>query len=56
MLVETRQYKVVVYDLYPRAYEPLLSGVAYIPGNLCDVGQVRRTLIDQGIEVVYHLA
>lgn len=55
-LVETHQHKVVVFDLYPRAYEPLPSDVVYIPGNLSDVGLVRRTLIDQGIEVVYHLA
>jgi UDP-glucose 4-epimerase len=56
MLVESPQHKVVVFDLYPREYEPLPTGVVYMPGNLSDVGLVRRTLVDQGIEVVYHLA
>lgn len=50
------QHRVVVLDLYPREYEPLPSGVLYIPGNLADVRLLRRTLVDHGIEVVYHLA
>ncbi len=55
-LVSTGQHHVVVMDLYPRSYEPLPDGATFIPGNLRDISLVRHTLIDQGIEVIYHLA
>lgn len=55
-LVSTGQHHVVVLDLYPRPYEPLPEGVTFISGNLSDISLVRQTLIDQGIEVIYHLA
>lgn len=55
-LVLEDRHNVITFDIYPRAYEPLPEGATFISGNLSDVSLVRRTLIDQGIEVVYHLA
>jgi UDP-glucose 4-epimerase len=55
-LVSTGKHHVVVIDLYPRSYEPLPDGVIFIPGNLNDNSLVRHTLVDQGIDVIYHLA
>ena len=55
-LAKSKQHRIVVLDIYPRAYEPLPEGVAFIQGNLDDIGLLRRVLIDQGVDVVYHLA
>lgn len=55
-LISTGKHHVVVMDLYPRPYEPLPDGATFIPGNLNDINLVRHTLVDQGIEVIYHLA
>jgi UDP-glucose 4-epimerase len=51
-----RRHRITVLDLYPRPYEALPSGVTFIQGDLGDTALLRRTLIDQGIEIVYHLA
>jgi UDP-glucose 4-epimerase len=50
------EHHVTVIDLYPRMYDLLPPGVTFVQGNLADVGLIRRTLEDQDIEVVYHLA
>ena len=55
-LAASKQHQVVVLDLYPRAYEPAPENVTFITGNMDDVSLLRRILIDQGIEVVFHLA
>jgi UDP-glucose 4-epimerase len=55
-LAYSGRHRVVVLDLYPREYEPLPASVLFVPGNLADVRLLRRTLVDHGIEVVYHLA
>jgi UDP-glucose 4-epimerase len=48
--------QVTVFDLFPRPYAPPPEGTEFIQGDLHDLELVRRTIIDQGIEVVYHLA
>lgn len=47
---------VTVLDLYPRPYDALPKGAQFIQGTLSDSSLVRRILIDQGIEAVYHMA
>jgi UDP-glucose 4-epimerase len=48
--------RVVSFDLYPRAFEPLPESAAFIQGNLADMELVSRTIVDEGIEVVVHAA
>jgi UDP-glucose 4-epimerase len=55
-LASSEQHRVTVFDLYPRPYDVLPNGVEFIQGNLSDSNLIRRTLVDQGIDVVYHLA
>ena len=55
-LVKQDGHSVTVLDLYPRPFDDLPSGVTFIQGNLGDTELVRRTLVDQGIEAVYHVA
>ena len=55
-LAASEQHRVTVFDLYPRPYDPLPDGVRYIQGTLGNANLIRQTLVDQGIEVVYHLA
>ena len=49
-------HQVTVMDVYPRTYGSLPPDAAYIQGNLSNTSLVRRTLVDRGIEVVYHVA
>lgn len=55
-LAASGKHRVVVMDLYPRPYEPLPEHVVFIPGTLGDSNLIRHVLVDQGIEVVYHVA
>jgi len=55
-LAISKQHRVTVFDLYPRPYDALPNGVRYIQGTLGNANLIRQTLVDQGIEVVYHLA
>lgn len=55
-LAKSTQCRVYVLDLFPRQYDPLPPGVRYIQGNLSDKNLIRQTLVDAGIDVVYHLA
>lgn len=55
-LASSEQHRVTVFDLYPRPYDALPNGVRYIQGTLANANLIRQTLVDQGIEVVYHLA
>jgi len=55
-LAASEQHRVTVFDLYPRLYDALPDGVRYIQGTLGNANLIRQTLVDQGIEVVYHLA
>ncbi len=55
-LSKEKQHHVTVFDLYPRPYDSLPEGVQFIQGNLADSNLIRRTLVDQSIEIVYHLA
>ena len=48
--------RVIVFDVYPRAYEQLPEGVTFVQGSLQDIHLVRRTLADNQIEVVYNAA
>jgi UDP-glucose 4-epimerase len=55
-LAVSKQHRVTVFDLYPRPYDALPDRVRYIQGTLGNANLIRQTLVDQGIEVVYHLA
>jgi UDP-glucose 4-epimerase len=55
-LAALREHHVTVFDLYPRPYNRLPDQVQFIQGNLGDSNLIRRTLVDQGIDIVYHLA
>ena len=55
-LAASGQHRVTVFDLYPRPYGVLPEGARHIQGTLSNVNLIRQTLVDQGIEVVYHLA
>jgi UDP-glucose 4-epimerase len=55
-LATSEKHHVTVFDLYPRPYDTLPGGVQFIQGNLSDTDVIRRTLVDQRIEVIYHLA
>lgn len=55
-LAAERQHRVTVFDLYPRPYDNLPDGVQFIQGNLSNTNLIRRTLVDEGIEAIYHLA
>lgn len=48
--------RVTVFDLYPRPHGEAPPGVVFIQGDLKDAALLRRTLVDQGIEIVYHVA
>ncbi|HUF39919.1 MAG TPA: NAD-dependent epimerase/dehydratase family protein [Anaerolineales bacterium] len=48
--------RVVSYDLYPRPFEPPPDNAVFIQGNLDDSELVRRTIVDEGVEVVVHAA
>jgi UDP-glucose 4-epimerase len=55
-LATSAQHRVTVFDLYPRPYDVLPRGVQFIQGNLSNSNLIRRTLVDEGIEIVYHMA
>ena len=55
-LAISKQHRVTVFDLYPRPYDAIPDGVQFIQGTLSNADLTRQTLVDQGIEVVYHLA
>lgn len=55
-LVKSGQHHITVFDLCPRVYDALPSGVTFIQGNLNDANLIRRMIIDQNIEIVYHAA
>jgi UDP-glucose 4-epimerase len=55
-LATSEQHRVTVFDLYPRPYEALPGGVQFIQGSLNNSNLIRRTLVDQGIDIVYHMA
>jgi UDP-glucose 4-epimerase len=55
-LATSAQHRVTVFDLYPRPYDALPGGVQFIQGNLSNSNLIRRTLVDEGIEIVYHMA
>jgi UDP-glucose 4-epimerase len=55
-LAASKQHRVTVFDLYPRPYDTIPAGVQFIQGTLSNADLTRQTLVDQGIEVVYHLA
>jgi UDP-glucose 4-epimerase len=55
-LATFEQHRVTVFDLYPRPYDALPGGVQFIQGNLNNSNLIRRTLVDQGIDIVYHMA
>jgi UDP-glucose 4-epimerase len=55
-LAASKQHRVTVFDLYPRPYDVLPDGVRYIQGTLGNANLIRQALVDQGIDVVYHLA
>ena len=55
-LAASKQHRVTVFDLYPRPYDAIPDGVQFIQGTLGNANLIRQTLVDQGIEVVYHLA
>ena len=52
----TKEHRVTVLDLYPRTYNCLPGEAQFIQGNLGNTNLIRRTLVDQGIDIVYHLA
>lgn len=56
LLAASKQHRVTVFDLYPRSYDALPAGVQFIQGTLSNADLIRKTLVDQGIDVVYHLA
>jgi UDP-glucose 4-epimerase len=49
-------YRITVFDVYPRPYDPLPQGVNFVQGTLQDIHLIRRTLEDHRIELVYHAA
>jgi UDP-glucose 4-epimerase len=55
-LAGDNKHRVTVFDLYPRSHDGFPAGVQFIQGNLNNSALIRRTLVDQGIDVVYHLA
>ncbi len=55
-LATSEQHRVTVFDFYPRPYDALPDGVQFIQGNLSNYNLIRRTLVDQGIDLVYHMA
>ena len=48
--------RVTVFDLYPRPHGDTPAEVLFIQGDIGDAPLLRRTLVDQGIEIVYHVA
>ncbi len=55
-MATAKQHRVTVFDLYPRPYDMLPDGVQFVQGDLSNTNLIRRTLVDQAIDVVYHLA
>lgn len=55
-LAENPQYRITVYDLYPRKFGPLPKGVEFIQADLSDPALVRQALVDCGAEQVIHAA
>jgi UDP-glucose 4-epimerase len=55
-LAHSGQHHVTVLDIYPRLYDPIPSGVTFVQGNLSDPSLIRRTLEDNAIQFVYHIA
>ncbi len=52
----TKQHNITSFDLYPRPYAPTPEDITFIQGNLNNAALIRRTIIDRGIEIVYHTA
>jgi UDP-glucose 4-epimerase len=50
------KHRVTVFDLYPRPYGDFPADARFIQGGLGDANTIRRMLVDQGIENVFHLA
>jgi UDP-glucose 4-epimerase len=55
-LAAAKEHRVTVLDLYPRPYEGLPEGIQFVQGDLSNTSLVRRTLVDQSVDVVFHLA
>jgi UDP-glucose 4-epimerase len=55
-LAPKNQHQITVYDLYPRVFGSLPKSVQFIQGDLRDRALLRRTLVDHGIDILYHLA
>jgi UDP-glucose 4-epimerase len=55
-LAAAEEHRVTVLDLYPRPYEGLPEGIQFVQGDLSNTSLVRRTLVDQSVDVVFHLA
>jgi UDP-glucose 4-epimerase len=55
-LAAAEEHRVTVLDLYPRPYEGLHEGIQFVQGDLSNTSLVRRTLVDQSVDVVFHLA
>jgi UDP-glucose 4-epimerase len=55
-LATDKDNRVTVFDLYPRPHAGMPRDAVFIQGDVGDTPLVRRTLVDQGIEVVYHVA
>lgn len=55
-LAAAEQHQLTVFDLYPRPYDALPKGVQFIQGDLNNNELIHRTLVDKGIDIVYHVA
>ena len=55
-LASESENQVTVFDLYPRPHGAMPPEVLFIQGDMRDSQLLRRTLVDQGIDIVYHVA
>jgi len=55
-LAADKENRVTVFDLYPRSHGESPAEVLFIQGDIGDTPLLRRTLVDQGIETIYHVA
>jgi UDP-glucose 4-epimerase len=55
-LAALQNHHLIVFDLYPRPYDTLPENVIFVQGSLHDDGLINRTLIDEDVDVVFHLA